>query len=159
MIPLDEDAPLGDNIAEFQQIPWWRRWAWPAVFVLVMLVALAQLYVTFRAADLSAQSERTADDTHSIAVAIEKQQDSMTIVLNEVRAVTALIEDCTTPVDQGGGECARRGEKSTGRAVSDIGRISIYAAACADRDGVGSASEIQACVERLLAKDDGETGE
>lgn len=35
--------------------------------------------------------------------------------------------DCTQPE----GECAKRGQEATGKAVNDIGRLSIYASACA----------------------------
>lgn len=37
------------------------------------------------------------------------------------------IEDCTTP----GGECYERGQSQTTQAVGDIGKLSVYASACA----------------------------
>ena len=40
--------------------------------------------------------------------------------------------DCTDPE----GECAKRGAEATGKAVSNIGQLSVYASACAaDVDG------------------------
>lgn len=58
----------------------------------------------------------------------------------------ALIASCVTPE----GKCFKDGEERTGRAVENIGLLSIYAAACADTPGVQGAPAIEACVRRLL---------
>lgn len=60
-----------------------------------------------------------------------------------------LVEDCTTP----GNPCYERAAQQTAKAVADINRVSIYAAACADRGDVQSVEEIQQCVITRLAKD------
>lgn len=47
-------------------------------------------------------------------------------------STNARLLDCTDPE----GECAKRGAKATGQAVSSIGQLSVYASACAaDVDG------------------------
>jgi glutaminase len=60
-------------------------------------------------------------------------------VLNEVRS-------CTKP----GGECYKRGQENTGTAVESINKVVLYAATCADKRGVNTQSEIEACVLDLL---------
>lgn len=63
---------------------------------------------------------------------------------------TARIEDCTTP----GRDCYDSGQKRTADAIADINKVAVYAAACADQDGVQGEDEIYTCVIRLLAADD-----
>jgi hypothetical protein len=60
------------------------------------------------------------------------------------------IESCTTP----GGQCFEASAARTRSAVGTINRITVYAAACADRAGVDTAPEIQHCIERALAAED-----
>lgn len=73
------------------------------------------------------------------------------LVYNNIstRDVLEEVRSCTTP----GGECYQRGQESTVKAVGDINRIVVYAAACADRRGVNTEQEIQACVLKLLEED------
>jgi hypothetical protein len=80
--------------------------------------------------------------TWSLADAIRETQKSNT-------GAVKLIRDCTDP----SGDCYKRGQKQTAVAVADINKISVYAAACADRPGVQTASEIYACVVERLAQD------
>lgn len=57
---------------------------------------------------------------------IRQSQVTNTSTLNNSNRVLQLIEDCTRP----GGECYERGRESTASAVSDIGRVTVLAAAC-----------------------------
>jgi hypothetical protein len=70
-------------------------------------------------------------------------------------SVTTLhvVRDCTTP----GQPCYERGQKQTAGAVADINKITVYAAACADRPGDQTVTQIQSCVIRKLAADDRRT--
>lgn len=52
------------------------------------------------------------------------------------------IEDCTTP----GRSCFEDAMKRQRAAIEDVNRVSIVAAACADRDDTQTVREIQACV-------------
>lgn len=60
-----------------------------------------------------------------------------------------LIRDCTTP----GRRCYERSQKTTGDAVASINRVSVYAAACADRPRRQTVEQIQSCVIDRLATD------
>lgn len=61
-----------------------------------------------------------------------------------------VVRDCTDP----GGTCFKRGQKSTAKAVASINKITVYAAACADKPGNQTVTQIQSCVIRKLAADD-----
>lgn len=89
-------------------------------------------------------------DTNKIVTGVERQQDSNTGTLNATEDTLALIRDCTQP----GGDCFERGQKRTADAVANINLAAVYAAACADRDGVQGEDEIYACVVRLFAERD-----
>jgi hypothetical protein len=80
--------------------------------------------------------------TYALASTIRENQ-KLNVKTNE------LIASCVTP----DGKCAQDGAKRTGEAVANIGRLSIYAAACADTPGVQGAPAIERCVKGLLAED------
>ena len=80
--------------------------------------------------------------TYSLAATIREQQ-KVTATTNE------RLIDCTTP----SGECYKQGQKRTARAVSDIGKVAAYAAACADQAGRQGEAEVLECVLRRLAAD------
>ena len=52
------------------------------------------------------------------------------------------VESCTTPT----GKCYRDNRNRTNTVVMDINRVSILAAACADRDDTQTAAQIRKCV-------------
>lgn len=106
-----------------------RTFAW----VLVALLTGA-LVVTLLTATLVG-----TDNTNTIR---ENQRDT--------KASLSLIRSCTTP----GQECFDRGQEQTAKAVADINRVAVYAAACADKPGVQGRDEIYACVVRSLAAAD-----
>lgn len=80
---------------------------------------------------------------------IREVQRTNTLSLTNSERTLDLIEDCTTP----GGECYQRSQERTASVVGDIGRLSAYAAACADKKGVQGRGEIYNCVLRLLSQD------
>lgn len=63
--------------------------------------------------------------------------------------ILRIVEDCTTP----GRVCADRGAKATADAIADINRVTVYAAACADRPRTQTEADILACVLARLAAD------
>lgn len=71
----------------------------------------------------------------------ETQKDS--------RESVEAIRDCTQP----SGECYREARERSARTVTDIGKVSAYAAACADRPGVQTEDEVRLCVLRKVARD------
>ena len=80
--------------------------------------------------------------TYTLAATIRDQQ-KVTATTNQ------RLIDCTTPT----GECYKQGQKRTARAVSDIGKVAAYAAACADQPGRQGQAEVLECVLRRLAAD------
>lgn len=72
------------------------------------------------------------------------------------RSVT-LIEDCVTPQ----GECAKRGQKQTAKAIGDIGQAQLIMLSCAftvDRPGMTAEeflAALQPCVARMVAASGG----
>lgn len=60
------------------------------------------------------------------------------------------ILDCTEPT----GECYKESQRRTKEVVTDIGKVSAYAAACADLPGVQGSDEVLTCVLDRLAADD-----
>lgn len=110
-------------------------------FVLVLAVmAAAILYLLV---DLSR-------DTNAVVTGIETQQDTNTGTIRASERTLDRVTECTTP----GRECYERGQERTASAVADINRAAVYAAACADREGVQGVDEIYACVVRQLARSD-----
>jgi hypothetical protein len=61
-----------------------------------------------------------------------------------------ILQDCTVPEN----DCYERSQKRTAEAVGDINKITLYAAACADRPGEQTIVEIQSCVLHRLAAED-----
>lgn len=108
-----------------------RRLEWRAIFARRVVVVALSLYLLC-----------TLALTAYVVVVIRLNQVDGRTVLDRVKS-------CTTP----GRDCYERGQRQTGRAVADINRVAVYAAACADRPGDQSAAEIQACVMKRLAKD------
>lgn len=60
------------------------------------------------------------------------------------------IESCTTA----GETCYEEQQRKTAGAISDINKITLYAAACADRSGQQTVEQIQGCVIAKLAAED-----
>jgi hypothetical protein len=81
--------------------------------------------------------------TYSLASSIREQQKTNS-------STNATILDCTEP----SGECYRKSQERTAAVVADIGKVSAYASACADRPGVQGEAEVLACVLERLKKDD-----
>ena len=77
-----------------------------------------------------------------------KTVESAKIAAREAQRGTDRIEECTTP----GRPCYDQGQKRTADVVSDLNRVAVFAAACADKAGVQGEDEIFSCVIRLLAK-------
>lgn len=94
----------------------------------------------------------SANDTNRIVTGIENQQDANTRTVDTSARTLEAVEDCTLPT----GKCYRDGIRRTATAVGDIGRVSIYAAACAadprlvDLSIDARAKAIERCVTRLL---------
>ena len=89
----------------------------------------------------------------SILDLVDTIQANQEVSLSTNRAVL----DCTRPE----GKCAREGARRTGEAVADIGRLSVYASACAaDVDPRWPVrkrvADIQRCVEDLLKQPTGQ---
>lgn len=108
-------------------------------FVIVAVVLAAAIYY---------QLLTVSADTNRIVSGVEAQQDTNTGTLNASERGLELIRDCTEP----GGECYGRSQRRTADAVADINLAAVYAAACADREGVQGEDEIYACVVRLFAE-------
>lgn len=77
------------------------------------------------------------------------------VLTNSIRAqqkintqTNELTLSCVTPKEP----CFEMNEDRAATMVTDVRRISVYAAACVDLDGVQGAIEIEACVNRLLRK-------
>lgn len=87
--------------------------------------------------------------TWSLADGIRVAQQSNAQTLRETHRTLDVVQSCTTP----GRECFKRGQKQTSGAIADINRVSIYAAACADRPRQQTVEQIQACVIERLAQD------
>lgn len=85
---------------------------------------------------------------------IRQTQLTNTGILKSTKQTAELVEECTTP----GGECYERGQENTGKAVSDIGRVTVLAAACAASlspeqvDVPTRADMIQRCIEQQLSE-------
>lgn len=75
----------------------------------------------------------------------EAQVNNTTLLENTDRTLAVLL-DCTDP----DGTCYKRGQASQASAIEDISRISVYAAACADKPREQTAPQIQACILELL---------
>lgn len=86
----------------------------------------------------------------TMSARIRDTQVTNTGTLKATERTLAIVEDCTTP----GSECFQEGQRRTAAAIADINRVTVYAAACADRPGVQGQSEIYACVVESLAEDD-----
>lgn len=116
---------------------------------------IVRLFIVISTAILGAilfVSVNTAADTNHVVSGIEKQQDATTRTVNTAIQTLNLVRDCTEP----GGKCFGDGQKRTSEAVGDIGRLSIYAAACAaDPQLIEETLErrahlIERCVTRLV---------
>lgn len=106
-----------------------REAAWFVIGSLAVCLAILTLYAIFTTRELAGRIRETQKSTV---------------------ASVHLIRDCTEPA----GKCFKRGQKSTGKAVASINKITVYAAACADKPGNQSVTQIQSCVIRKLAADD-----
>jgi hypothetical protein len=105
-------------------------------FVFVLLLSVGLVVVIATAAVVGADNTRVIRQTqHDNAEALR------------------LIRSCTTP----GEKCFNESQKRTADVVTDLNRVAVYAASCADRRGVQGEDEIYACVVRLLAKADAQS--
>jgi uncharacterized protein YlxW (UPF0749 family) len=124
--------------------------------LLAVLLASVVAMAVFAAFTLDAVREaqlvntERAKDTEALAEQIKVITADTNNLAEQIKRVAGQIESCTTPK----GECYERGRSQTADAVGTINRITIYAAACADRAGVDTAPEIQACIEQALASED-----
>lgn len=79
---------------------------------------------------------------YSLTSAIREQQ-KVSVQTNE------RIVSCTDPE----GDCYRESQERTKAVVADIGKVSAYAAACADQPGVQGSADVLACVLDRLKRD------
>jgi hypothetical protein len=65
---------------------------------------------------------------------------------NEVNKLSITIlerlQDCTTP----GGGCYEQSREGTSGAINNINEVTVAAAACADREGVNTVTDIRKCI-------------
>lgn len=85
-----------------------------------------------------------------VVVQVRSTQIEGTPTGKRIVEIAEKIDSCTDPE----GECTQRGQQRTASAISDINRISIIAAACADRPAQQTLEEIQGCVIAKLAEQD-----
>ena len=71
-----------------------------------------------------------------------------TTIVIQYQMMTEILS-CTQPK----GECNQRGQRQTSGAIDDINKITVYAAACADRPYTQTEAQIYACVMQKLARD------
>lgn len=71
----------------------------------------------------------------------DTQQQNSPLIAN-TDATLERIQNCTTP----GRPCYERGQRQLARAVGDINRVVVLAAACASGGGSRTEAEIQACI-------------
>lgn len=111
-----------------------RRLAVVAALLLGALIVFLQLRVTLQAGET-----------------VERIRDTQKVSSSNVATIKDLaqrIKSCTTP----GEPCSERGQRQTARAVGDINKVVVLAAACADQPNVQTRTEIQACIVRALTK-------
>jgi hypothetical protein len=149
----DEQTAAESEGRKAQRATFWTRAA--VVAGLALLGAILYLLVT-----VSADTNNSSENTEDIVSGIEQQQQTNTDTINTAEETLARVIDCTEP----GGECFEAGSKRTAAAVGNIGRLSVYAAACA-ADPVRQqetlqqrASEIEACVTGLVERDAAASG-
>lgn len=80
--------------------------------ILAAIIVTLQLQATF--------------STNKVARGIADQQKTNTSNVATIKAIARQIESCTTP----GEPCSERGQRQTAKAVGDINRVVILAAAC-----------------------------
>lgn len=114
-----------------------RTVAWAAIGLLVGVLAAAALSVPV----LTAQIRATQVDN-------TQKADERDKTLRAVQRGNRLIEDCVRP----NGKCYERGQRQTAKAVGDINRVVILAAACASQMPGASTDAIQRCVVEGLEK-------
>lgn len=77
---------------------------------------------------------------------VRESQVTNTGTLNNTDRTLEILLDCTDPT----GDCYKRGQASQASAIEDISRISVYAAACADKPREQTAEQIQECILDLV---------
>lgn len=94
--------------------------------------------------------------TYSLLNTVRESQQTNTSTIQAAKSAaweaergTDRIEDCTTP----GRKCYEQSQKRTADVVTDLNRVAVFAAACADKPGVQGEDEIYSCVIRLLAEE------
>lgn len=77
---------------------------------------------------------------------IRDQQQQNSPLIENTDQTLKRIRSCTTP----GQPCYERGQRQLAKAVGDINRVVVLAAACASGDGSRTEAEIQACIVQRL---------
>lgn len=110
-----------------------RSWA---IFFLGMAVFGVLLLLVFGIITAATKSTEIRDTQEQRAPFNEANDETLRI-----------IKGCTTP----GMRCYERTQRQTARAVGDVNRVIVLAAACASGSTIRTQVEIQACVLRGLA--------
>lgn len=109
--------------------------AWALAGVAVVAAAMALVFAILVSATKStAIRDAQVDNTETI--------DNTERALASTEETLRVLLDCTDP----SGGCYKRGQDSQASAIENITRISIYAAACADKPREQSTQEIQDCI-------------
>jgi hypothetical protein len=77
---------------------------------------------------------------------IRDQQEQNSPLIENTDQTLQIIEGCTTP----GRACYERGQRQLAKAVGDINRVVVLAAACASGPVARTEAEIRACVLKQL---------
>lgn len=112
------------------------RFAWAVASIMTALTVVCLVVAVFTSAAKSTQ--------------IRESQVTNTRTLENTESTLEIVKDCT----QAGGECFERNQRQTRDVVTDLNRVAVLAAACADKRGVQGEGEIYACVVRSLAAED-----
>lgn len=117
------------------------------VLAVALLVAVLAVLV-----NLSADSNNVLTTVRAAQVSNKPVLTTIQRAAKAAEAGTARIEDCTTP----GRTCFDRGTDQTADAIASINKVSIIAAACADKPRRQTVEQIQACVIAELARQSGD---
>ena len=116
-----------------------RRIGWALIGIVIMTLLLTGVVTMARTTtvvDLIREDQKSA---------IERSKITKTNT-ETIKRVAEQIESCTNPA----GECYKRGQERTGKAVASINQVIILAAVCAKEPGNTTAPQIRACIEALL---------
>lgn len=82
---------------------------------------------------------------------VDSQGNDAEIRLEKIQETRNRVLDCTEP----NGKCYGRIKNQTDNAVQNVNKIAIYAASCADQPYTQTVKEIESCIVRELAEEDG----